>query len=185
MQDKNRRYFRMTPKKEIYLIRGKEEDTYSDFENRLLDRARSLLATEDLVSLKVSLTKTPPPALSLIPFKRNKIAAISVSWNQDSLGSIEKFEEGSLLGKYQVDEAVPVAYEKYWEDGSYTPGICLLTLFRKKPGIPWSTFLDRWHNGHTPLSLKIHPLWNYNRNVVVKSLETQGEHWDGIVEEQF
>ncbi len=175
----------MTPKKEIYLIWGREEDTYSDFENRLLDKTRPLLAREDLFSLKVSLTKTPPPKLSLIPFKRKKIAAVSVSWNKESLKTGDLFKDRFLYGKYEVDEAIPVSYEKSWEDGNYTPGICLLTLFRKKPGISWSTFLDRWHNGHTPLSLKIHPLWNYNRNVVVKSHLAQGDHWDGIVEEQF
>jgi hypothetical protein len=46
-------------------------------------------------------------------------------------------------------------------------------------------FIHRWHNGHTPLSLKIHPLWNYNRNVVLEKLTNDSKEWDGIVEEHF
>ena len=175
----------MAPRKEIYLIRGTRNETYSEFEEALLNRAQSLLEDEGLVSLKVSLTRTPPPRLSLIPFKQNKVAVMSICWKDGSGSASELFNEIPLNGRYEVEEAVPVAYKKNWSDGSQTPGICLLTLFRKKPGISWSEFLDRWHNGHTPLSLKIHPLWNYNRNVVVKTLKEGGEHWDGIVEEQF
>jgi hypothetical protein len=39
--------------------------------------------------------------------------------------------------------------------------------------------------GHTPLSLRLHPLWNYNRNVVSNTLSGQSLWYDGIVEEQF
>jgi hypothetical protein len=45
--------------------------------------------------------------------------------------------------------------------------------------------LDRWHNSHTPLSLKIHPLWHYNRNVVEEKLSKHSAKWDGVVEEHM
>ena len=61
----------------------------------------------------------------------------------------------------------------------------MLTLFRRKPGIDRESFLTRWHNGHTPLSLKLHPLWNYNRNVVLAPIASGAEPHEGIVEEQF
>ena len=83
-----------------------------------------------------------------------------------------------------MEEAIPVGYNKSWEDGSTTPGECLLTLFHKKPGIDQDTFIRRWHEGHTPLSLKLHPLWNYNRNVVTGMLSEDSPWYDGIVEEQ-
>jgi hypothetical protein len=83
-----------------------------------------------------------------------------------------------------VEEALPVAYEKTWPDGEVTPGVCLLTLFRKKKSIDHGTFIDRWHNSHTPLSLKLHPLWNYSRNVVRTAVKSDSQYWDGIVEEQ-
>jgi len=90
-----------------------------------------------------------------------------------------------LRGIYRVEEALPVAYEKSWPDGELTPGVCLLTLFTRKPGLDHATFLNRWHNSHTPLSLRIHPLWHYNRNVVRERLITSSEPWEGIVEEHF
>ena len=84
-----------------------------------------------------------------------------------------------------MEEAIPVAYEKNWQDGEKSPGVCLLTLFQKKKRITHETFLHRWHNSHTPLSLKIHPLWNYNRNVVTEKLHDSCFDWHGIVEEHF
>jgi hypothetical protein len=84
-----------------------------------------------------------------------------------------------------VEEAIPVTYEKTWGDGVPTPGECLLTLFHRKPDLDQDTFIRRWHGGHTPLSLRLHPLWNYNRNVVVKALNENSTWYGGIVEEQF
>ena len=73
---------------------------------------------------------------------------------------------------------------KEWIDGQPSPGVCLLTLFSKKNNIDHPTFIDRWHNSHTPLSLRYHPLWNYNRNVVDEYLTTNDAAFHGIVEEQ-
>lgn len=85
-----------------------------------------------------------------------------------------------LDGIYSVEQALPVSYTRSWPAKSRTPGACLLTLFRKKNDLSNEDFLNKWHNGHTPLSLEIHPLWHYSRNVV---LQSTGTHYDGIVEE--
>jgi hypothetical protein len=58
-------------------------------------------------------------------------------------------------------------------------------LVSKKGNIDHASFIDRWHNSHTPLSLRIHPLWHYNRNVVLTSSGETKVGWDGIVEEHF
>ncbi|MBD3242976.1 MAG: hypothetical protein GF331_20455 [Chitinivibrionales bacterium] len=88
-----------------------------------------------------------------------------------------------LAGGYRVDEAVPVAWDHTWPPGEPSPGAGLLTLFRKRPDIDYATFIERWHNGHTPLSLRVHPLCCYVRNVVREQV-VSGECWyDGIVEE--
>ncbi len=86
---------------------------------------------------------------------------------------------------FKVEEAIPIGYQKDWEDGTVKPGICLFTLFNKHKDLSQEEFLNRWHNGHTPLSLKIHPLWNYNRNVVLEKVAGAEETCGGIVEEQF
>ena len=47
-----------------------------------------------------------------------------------------------LAGSYSVEEALPVAYLKTWENAVITPGVCLLTLFRRRPGLSHAAFLD-------------------------------------------
>jgi len=130
------------------------------------------------------MTVKEPPIFSVIPFKKDKIASITVKTGNFLSLKILEMEDG-FAGAYQVDEAIPVAYRKTWKDGDQSPGINLLTIFRKKQSIDYETFIRRWHLGHTPLSLKIHPLWNYNRNLVKKRLTGSSETWDGIVEEHF
>jgi hypothetical protein len=80
-----------------------------------------------------------------------------------------------------VEEAYPVPYDKAWSDGEPTPSPILLTMLRKKPGISPSDFIERWHEGHTPLSLVVHPLWYYQRNVVCRPVTEGADPSDGIV----
>lgn len=168
--------------KTIFLLRGSTEESYIDFSKRIKLMASSLLTLETIEQLKLVLTENKPPAISIIPFKKEKIASVSVV--HDEAASIRTFENiPGFIGSFQVKEAIPIGYNKVWQDGEPTPGICLLTLFRKKKSIDYPTFIDRWHNGHTPLSLELHPLWNYNRNVVESHSLGSSEFWDGIVEE--
>ena len=168
----------------IYIVRGNEEETYENFKKRIFFLINEILDRESIASLKVVLTLKPTPSMSVIPFRKGKIAVISVIQKDKIYHSEIKNTEG-YSGCYLVEEALPVSYNKNWKDGTRTPGVCLLTLFNKKYNINRETFLDIWHNSHTPLSLRIHPLWNYNRNVILgKNLENK-ENWDGIVEEQF
>lgn len=169
-------------RKEMYLIRGNKNEDYKRFSNRILELAQTLKNVENPDGLKVTLTCEAPPAISVIPFKKSKIAVISVyRFNKENTDIIKSTDGFSAV--FKVEEAIPVTYEKNWDDGEPTPGICLLTLFRRKPGLDYDTFIHRWHNGHTPLSLKLHPLCNYNRNVVLQKLCEKAEWWDGIVEE--
>ena len=171
-------------RKEIYLIKGAETEKYQAFKDRVLLFARRLSENDEVIKLKLVYTKKPPPKFSVIPFKKEKIASVSVFTASGKSKFLAENETG-FAGSYTVEEAIPIAYEKRWNDMEETPGACLLTLFQKNPGIDYDTFIDRWHNSHTPLSLKIHPLWNYNRNVVNEKLSEKSENWDGIVEEHF
>jgi len=169
--------------KQIYLIRGTNPESYSDFEGRIFNLAREALERENLTNLKVNYTAKSPPGFSIIPFRKDKLAVISLAPRNEVLAPFTS--QAGYCGAFQVTEALPVAYQKDWPDGEATPGHCLMTLFRQKKGLDYKTFLDRWHNGHTPLSLKIHPLWNYNRNLVDQSLDESHPKFDGIVEEQI
>jgi hypothetical protein len=171
-------------KKEIYLLDGLENEDYTAFHKRVHALNKQILSLQSINSAKVTYTQSPPPALTIIPFKKKKVAAFSVV-HDESNTILRLMKDHGAKSAYAVDEAIPVAYEKSWEDLTPTPGICLLTLFKKRKDLSFETFLDRWHYGHTPLSLKIHPLWNYNRNVVTKKILAESTPWDGIVEEQF
>jgi len=170
-------------RKEMYLIRGNAKEDYGNFTDRILKTANSIAEIVNPEALKVTLTQEPPPKISVIPFSKSKIAVFSVyKDDHDKVDHLMKTE--GFSGAFTVEEALPVSYEKTWADGQPTPGICLLTLFHRKPRIDYDTFLHRWHNSHTPLSLKLHPLWNYNRNVVLQKISEHTDWYDGIVEEQ-
>jgi hypothetical protein len=170
-------------RKEIYLVRGNEHEDYRAFTTRMLELAENTVKAFHPDALRITLTQKAPPSISVIPFKKSKIAVFSV-YKENSPKVSLIMDANGFSGAFTVDEALPVAYEKTWPNGEPTPGACLLTLFHRKPGLDYDTFLHRWHNGHTPLSLKIHPLWNYNRNVVLQKLSDHPDWYDGIVEEQ-
>jgi hypothetical protein len=170
--------------KHIYLIRGVKKISHRQFGEEVFNLANRAAQDPAVEKLSYVATIEPPPKVSIIPFSKHQVTTISI-WTKENIPIEELTEVPGFEGVYSVTEALPVAYEKEWKDGSRTPGVCLLTLFKQKKGIDRSTFLDRWHNSHTPMSLKYHPLWHYNRNVVESSLGKSKNKWDGIVEEHM
>jgi hypothetical protein len=169
--------------KEIYLVRGSGTVSRPGFEKQILELSGTVLHEVDPAGMKVVFTRDAPPAVSVIPFRRSLIASVSIY--QERVQPVNALTEApGFVGAYRVTEALPVNYQKSWPDGETTPGACLLTLFCRKKGIGYDTFIHRWHNSHTPLSLKIHPLWNYSRNVVDGRLTGNSTLYEGIVEEQ-
>ena len=169
--------------KEVYLIRGTPTETYDGFRKKIIALSEDVLENDRPEQLKICLTEKHPPPISVIPFMRSKMASISVFRKKGT--PLKAFTDAKgFTGAYAVEEALPVRYSRDWDDREYTPGACLLTLFHKKPGLDRDTFIRRWHQGHTPLSLKLHPLWNYIRNVVKGTLTDNSSWYDGIVEEQ-
>jgi len=126
--------------KSISLIRETKNESYEIFHTRITEIVEKIKSTGPF-RLHYTITLEKPPKMSVIPFRKEKIAFISIT------------------------------------------GVCLLTLFRKKKSLDLDTFIDRWHNGHTPLTLKIHPIYHYNRNEVTESLGNPPVLYDGIVEE--
>lgn len=169
--------------KEIYLIKGLPDEDYQAFNSRITGLIEYVTETVQPRGIMYTITDQTPPPMSIIPFSRQKLAAISVY--KDNTLTVNSFiDADGFYGGYKVTEALPVSYTKDWPDGHPTPGVCLVTLFSKKKNIDHSTFIDRWHNSHTPLSLRYHPLWNYNRNVVDEYLTINDAVFHGIVEEQ-
>jgi len=166
----------------MYVLRGKGESHAAwatrmrqDLGPRLLDLGPS--------KLQLTVTESPPPKLNLFPFGDQPIAVFNVYGDSDDPSPFTDLlrDGASSVSGYAVEEAYPVHYEKSWPDGEPTPSPILLTMLRKKAGVSAKEFIERWHDGHTPLSLQIHPLWYYQRNVVRAPLTEGSEHSDGIV----
>jgi len=152
-----------------------------DFHQRVQSIIDSLKTIKP-ARLHYTITLEKPPKISVIPFSKEKVALISVTTDDDAFMDIIQKADG-YSGTFKVTEALPIAYQKDWPDGEATPGLCLLTLFRQKKGINYETLIDRWHNGHTPLTLKIHPIYHYSRNMVDEMIGHPPVKYDGIVEE--
>jgi hypothetical protein len=133
-------------------------------------------------------TEEVPPLLSLIPWRRGVLGLVSVHGEAEDLGGRALAALRPLGGSwagYRVTEAQPVPRARPGAPGSRSPGACLLTLFRRRAGLSREELLRRWHGGHTPLSLEIHPLRAYVRGTVEAPLGPGAPPWEGIVTESF
>ena len=166
--------------KTISIIRGNDNEKYEGFHQRVKEVVEKL-AAENPLALHYTITLEKPPKVSLIPFLKGRIAMISIHDDREFHDLLKDVDGYS--GSFRVTEALPRAYERNWENRHPTPGVCLLTLFRQKKGIGYEKFIDRWHNGHTPFTLKVHPIYHYNRNVVEERFGNPPVDYDGIVEE--
>ncbi|MBW2377285.1 MAG: hypothetical protein JRF55_15095 [Deltaproteobacteria bacterium] len=172
----------MGSRKWMYVLRGNGE-SHQAWANRMRNEVSQRLLGLEPAKLQLTVTEAPPPKLSLFPFKSRPIAIFNV---YDDTNDPSRFSEAlqnaaSSVSGYEVEEAYPVPYDKAWSDGEPTPSPILLTMLRKKTGISDGEFIERWHNGHTPLSLVVHPLWYYQRNVIREPVTEGAEPSDGIV----
>ena len=170
-----------------YLLRAPATESVAAFRDRTLACGARLLASCP-ARLKLTFTAEEPPRLTVMPFRRDRLALVSLwdeaapetaapRWNAILEG------EGAAAG-YRVEESAPRVYRRDWPDGSDTPGGSMLTLLHRRAGLTDAEFLRRWHEGHSPLALEIHPLWNYVRNVVAAPVLPGSPPLCGIVEEQ-
>jgi len=77
----------------------------------MLSQVNCLVENNPTILAKVVLTESPPPSFLIIPFKKDKIASISIKTN-----GINLFEDlintKGFVGFFEVTEALPVAYDK-------------------------------------------------------------------------
>jgi hypothetical protein len=166
----------------MYVLRGNGE-SHAAWADRMRNEVSQRLLALEPSKLQLTVTEAPPPRLTLFPFKSQPIAIFNV---YDETSNHTRFSEAlqnaaSSVSGYEVEEAYPVAYDRTWSDGEPTPTPILLTMLRKKPGISDDEYTRRWHDGHTPLSLIVHPLWYYQRNVIREPVTDGAAPSDGIV----
>lgn len=174
--------------KHIYLVRSPEIWEPQVFKRRIFEQLLPRLMGSNPQRLKVSLTESKPPRVTVLPLKRCGLAMISL-WVGTSATASAWHSNMSDLGLtvegYRVTESVPVAYTREWPDGTPSPGVVMLTLMKKNPSLTQARFMEEWFGRHTPMAMRIHPLWNYTRNVVESTVLEGSSHLDGIVEEHF
>ena len=169
----------------LYLIRRPEQTDRAGFRESTLDFSRTYLAPLADTAV-VCVSDLTLPKRSVIPFRDDLIALISLEGVDESAGWPDPPE--GFAGAYVSEGAVPVEHVRSWELSTRSPGAGLFTIFRKRKGLSEEKFLDRWYNGHTPLTLEVHPNVGYVRNRVIDKLSNagpEGADWDGIVEEQY
>jgi hypothetical protein len=175
------------PEKVQYVVWGRGGAAHPSFAALVRAVAVELLRLGDF-ALKLTVTEARPPWLSTFPFCRRPVALLSLAGA--GLPAPARCAEllapcGDRLAGYRVVESTPRAYDRSWSDGEPSPGVCLLTLFRRRAGLADAELIRRWHEGHTSLTLRVHPVWCYVRNVVREPLFAGSPQFDGIVEEQF
>jgi hypothetical protein len=141
-----------------------------------------LAGVSDLQHATVHATRVSPPGFALVPFRSVPIALVTLRGAEPAIARARDALR-TLPGRleaWSTATSVPVTRQS-------VPGAaaCLLTLFRKARHVDGPTFLRRWHDEHTPMTLEIHPVTGYVRHVVTASLEPGSAPWDGIVTEDF
>ncbi|MGB8331353.1 MAG: hypothetical protein WCE62_14605 [Polyangiales bacterium] len=172
----------MGERKWMFVLRGNGE-SHASWGRRMREEVSTALLKLEPSKLQLTVTEEPPPRLSLFPFKRQPIAIFNVYGHAADHTRFADSLQGSAssVSGYEVDEAYPVPYVRAWRDGEPTPSPILLTMLRKKAGVSSDEYIRRWHDGHTPLSLRVHPLWYYQRNVIREPITEGAEPSDGVV----
>jgi len=176
------------PMRILYLVRGTPAEGRLEFKDRIIAFTKEYLAPP-ADSVVVALTEDKPPALSVIPFRKDLFALISLEGVSDD--ALWPDPPSGFTGAYESEVAYPVVHKRDWPLGERSPGAGLLTLFRRRIGLEDDEFLRRWFEGHTPLTLEVHPNVGYVRNRILSRFTKAGlpvdghDVWDGIVEEQY
>jgi hypothetical protein len=173
--------------KYVFLVRPPDRVNSSALRARVLEELVPRLLQMGPDRLKIGLTEPRRPRLTVLPLAKEQLAMISV-WDgradRAGLWQAAMASPGWTVAGYRVTESTPRAYTKDWPDGEASPGIVMLTLMKKNPRLSQEQFMREWFEHHTPrIALRVHPLWNYIRNVVESAVADGSPHLDGIVEE--
>jgi uncharacterized protein (TIGR02118 family) len=95
-------------------------------------------------------------------------------------------EGARLVGAYRVDEVVQRDYERTWAADEVSPGVKVVCLVRRKPGMTHDAYSEHWRVRHGPLALELQPgFWHYVQNHIVENLTDDTQAIDGIGELHF
>lgn len=87
----------------------------------------------------------------------------------------------SLLEDYGSTPDWPTTRD--WSDGERSPGVCVLTVFDKKPQLDEESFYAHWYGHQSTMSATMQPRIRYVRNTVARRLTPGAPPLRAIVEE--
>jgi hypothetical protein len=137
----------------------------------------------------------PPP----VPLPDDELPIrLAVSVWLDTLDERGRIEEalagyGVRRAGYLVTESLCEDYgttpdwpePRDWPVGARSPGVTVLTVFDKKPGLDDDTFYGHWYGHQTPMSAAMQPRVRYVRNAVVRGVTRGAPPLRAIVEEAW
>lgn len=174
----------------VYLIGQHEGEAIAPFRDELLGPvAREILAGgARFLTVNVADVGDIPESIHVSNPDGLLSACLSV-WldSLDDRAPLEGVLEelGATLAGYLVTESIARDYaDRDWADGTVSPGITLCAAFPKPVWQTDEAFYNEWQEGHTPMSLEVHPLTRYVRNAVARILTPGAPAFRAIVEER-
>jgi hypothetical protein len=160
-----------------------------DLKNALLEVAPSLVEV-GARAITFSVADVDDPDLDgVAQFNSTGLLDAQLSIWVDYLDGRDQIESAisplaQRLAGYLATESILRDYAgRNWKSGEASPGIALVTTFPKPDALDDETFYARWHGSHGPLSLELHPLTRYVRNMVARVLTPDAPPIRAIVSE--
>lgn len=174
----------------VYLLWRDASEDAEVFARRLVASAGPKLVAEGARSVSVNAADAQADLGRTVPIRDSApaFAGVVSFW----LGCVDDRpayepvlrDSAERVAGYLVTESVPRDFDRRtWPNGVRSPGVKLISVFEQPARLTREAFIERWHGSHTPLSLEIHPLWRYVRNVVARPLSADAPNFAGIVEE--
>lgn len=176
-------------KKYIFCIEDNLKNISSkQFRDFIFNKVVPDLMKHNPSNFKLTISSIDQPALTVLPLNRSGFAMFSLTGIDQAavLNDLKKYEspECSVYG-YIIHESPYLLGDRTWNCTEESPGLILLTMFQKKPGLSKEQFMKIWFGEHSPKAIITHPLKNYIRNVVTDFITVNTPKFDGIVEEHF
>ncbi len=174
----------------VYLLWRDGGEDAASFGKRLLGEAGPELLARGAREVVLHVADADADLGRTVPVRdeRDLFAGTASFW-LPCVDDAPRFEEalaraGSRRAGYLVTESVPRDFDRRdWACGVRSPGLVMISVFPQPERLSRAEFIARWHGSHTPLSLEVHPLWRYVRNVVARPLAPDAPELAGIVEE--